>query len=72
MMGSGERGASICFTTLPGRTRQTLDSQRDHLAHRPHGNDPVIALAGEAVVIIPPPVVRCSAAKPHHRLRRRL
>ncbi len=40
MMGSGERGVSICPTTLRAGP-QALDSQRDRLAHRPHGNDPV-------------------------------
>ena len=37
MMGSVERGVSICFTTLPAFVRQVRDSQRDRLAHRPQG-----------------------------------
>ena len=41
MMGSGGRGVSICFTTLRACRLQVRDSQRDRLAHRPHGNDPV-------------------------------
>ena len=40
MMGSGRRGVSICFTTLKAFYLQALDSQRDRLAYRPHGNDP--------------------------------
>jgi hypothetical protein len=39
--GSGGRGVPICFTTLRACSPQALDSQRDRLAHRPHGNDPV-------------------------------
>ena len=37
MMGSVERGVSICFTTLPAFVRQVRVSQRDRLAHRLHG-----------------------------------
>ncbi|MGX5845051.1 transposase [Mesorhizobium sp. ArgA1] len=37
MIGSGERGVSICFTTLPRLGRQVRNSQRDRLAHRPQG-----------------------------------
>src|ERR1039458_9844387 len=39
MMGSGKRGVSICFTTLEAWASQVLDTQRDRLALRPHGND---------------------------------
>jgi hypothetical protein len=39
MMGSGRPDVSICFTTLPAFGRQVLDSKRDRLALRPHGND---------------------------------
>ena len=39
MMGSGGRGVSICPATLGHRCLPAPDSQRDRLAHRPHGND---------------------------------
>jgi len=39
MMGSGGRGVSICPATWRHCCRPVPDTQRDHLAHRPHGND---------------------------------
>jgi putative transposase len=39
MMGSGRQSISICFTTLEASASQALDSQRDRVALRPHGND---------------------------------
>ena len=51
MMGSGEQGVSICFTTLRTFRPQALGSQRDHLAHRSHGNDPVHPLGQIGVVV---------------------
>ena len=41
MMGPGRRGVSICFTTLQAFGPRALDSHRDRLALRPHGNDPL-------------------------------
>ncbi len=38
-MGSGGRGVSICPATWRHCCQPVPDSQRDHLAHRPHGND---------------------------------
>ncbi len=43
-MGSGGRGVSICPATWRSRDHLVPDSQRDHLVHRPHGNDAASAL----------------------------
>ncbi len=39
MMGSEEQGVPICVTTFGGLRPLAPDSQRDRLAHRPHGDD---------------------------------
>src|SRR4051794_25456316 len=44
MMGSGGRGVSICPATWKHCCRPVPDTQRDQLAHRPHGNDAASAL----------------------------
>jgi hypothetical protein len=43
-MGSGGRGALICPATRRSRDHPVPDSQRDHLVHRPHGNNAASAL----------------------------
>ena len=52
MMGSGERGVSICFTTLRAYRRQVRDSQRNRLAIVPTGTIRFI-LSGAFVVSLP-------------------
>jgi len=49
MMGSGERGVSICFTTLPGLVAGSGLSTRSPRPSSPR-NDPGIALSGESFV----------------------
>nr|ABM79819.1 hypothetical protein [Sphingobium yanoikuyae] len=53
MMGSGEQGVSICFTTLRGLALQVGGSQRDHLAHRPRGRSGFRPLGQKFVLRMP-------------------
>ena len=57
MMGSGERGVSICFTTLRILVRQVRDSQRDRLAHRPHGTIRASPFRAKALFVLFAPLI---------------
>lgn len=68
MMGSGERGVSICFTTLPSFGRQVRDSRRDRLARRPHGTIQASPFRAKALFVLRVPLIGLGSRRPCGKL----